>query len=114
LLVHSRKNVMKKSKQTPKCEICGKAPAEFFWSGENPEREHNDWKFTCVNCCSDFYAFEINNFFESPREEVNWIWHLRDKTWMDVGNFMQMLDRWVAGGGQRLSKIDELCQGIKK
>ena len=68
--------LIKKSKQTPKCEICGKAPAEFFWSGENPEREHNDWKFTCVNCCSDFYAFEINNFFESPGEEVNWIWHL--------------------------------------
>jgi hypothetical protein len=99
---------MTKSNQNPTCEICGKVPAEFFWSGENPEREQNDWKFTCDNCCSDDYAFEIKGFFKNPKEELDWIWHLRDKTWMDMPNFMQMLDRWVIAGGHPLSTIEEM------
>lgn len=88
------------------CEICHKRKATHFQTTQpgGPRRDYpNDWKFVCVKCGDETvdYSVGIDEFFRSPEEQADWLFHLSGKNWINMIEFREMLKRWVKAGGRR-------------
>jgi hypothetical protein len=80
----------------PVCEYCGQNTAfAFCYLGSEI-----GWKF-CCDCTNarDQYYMRFDSFFNSPASTVDWLAHVHHKSWMDWGNFMDMIVRFRAATG---------------
>ena len=81
--------------KVPTCEVCQEKPAlsfSFFFENIN-QGQDGTWKL-CCDCTSqteDYYVL-FDNFFSG---EAGWMAHLREKTWMDWGDWYAMMKRFL-------------------
>lgn len=89
-------------KKAPMCEICNAKVATHF-SLERPNttnheliKEDGIWRFVCADeeDYNEMYHCEIENFFKTPIDTVDWMAHLHEKGWMNWNNFMDMMYRF--------------------
>ena len=81
--------------KVPTCEVCREKPAtsfSFFFQDIN-QGQDGTWKL-CCDCTSqtEDYYIEFDNFFSG---EAGWLVHLREKLWMDWGDWRAMMKRFL-------------------
>ena len=78
--------------RTPVCEFLPQHPATHFLH----RGKTNTWHFVSTEYPESFgdYHLEIEDFFKSPGNTVDWLAHLAEKDWFDAKDFCKMMRRF--------------------
>lgn len=92
---------MQKFNNKPMCEICGKNEAISFsleseWQSNSKDYKNTGkWQFTCeCNEKKEQRDINIDEFFKTPSETVDFLAHYHQKEIMNWDNFMDMIVRF--------------------
>jgi len=78
--------------RTPVCEFLPQHPATHFLH----RGKTNTWHFVSTEYPESFgdYHLEIEDFFKSPGNTVDWLAHLAEKDWFDAKDLCKMMRRF--------------------
>lgn len=92
----------------PICEACKDEPAISFAPGSDPQNPKWEFVGRCRLRGTDFYDIEIDRFFKSPEETVDWMAHMSEKRWFDPADFFKMMWRLRRELCEAQIDVDEL------
>lgn len=85
-----------------KCELCDEREIEYIAR----HKDNGLWENICPECCDiDYYGIEIEDFFASPKETLDWLNHLNGKNWFTAQDFFNCITRlWRHSKGMKSMK----------